>query len=52
MITLFYVLCVHDVIILWKMASAQKDSRFYVPPKTIHNQAKYIVMDYHDREAK
>ena len=36
----------HDVIILWKMASAQKDSRFYAPIKTIHNQVKYVVMDY------
>ena len=35
-----------------KMVSAQKDSRFYVSLKTIHNQAKYIVMDCHDQEAK
>ena len=33
------------------MASTQKDSRFYVPSKTIHNQAKYVVMDNHDQEA-
>ena len=34
------------------MASAQKDSHFYVSIKTIHNQVKYVVMDYHDQEAK
>ena len=34
------------------MASSQKDSHFYTPVKTIHNQAKYVVIDYHDQEAK
>ena len=30
------------------MASSQT----YVPVKTIHNQANYVVMDGHDQEAK
>ena len=33
------------------MASFQ-DLHFCVPSKTIHSQAKYIVMDYFNQEAK
>ena len=29
-----------------------KDLRFYVPIKTIHNQAKDVIMDYHYHETK
>ena len=34
------------------MASLQKDAHFYIPGKTIHSQAKYIIMDYFDQETK
>ena len=48
---LLYVLVVHNVMILRKMEST-KDSHFYAPGKTIHNQVKYIIMDHCDQEAK
>ena len=34
------------------MASLQKGSHFYVHDKTIHSLAKYIIMNYFDREGE
>ena len=35
-----------------KNGTITKDSRFCIPGKTIHSQAKYIIMDCFDQEAK
>ena len=50
-ITLLYVLFLHDNHFV-KLASLQKDSGFYVLGKTIHSQAKYIIIDHFDQETK
>ena len=51
-IMLLYTLFAHDVIISQTMATLQKIHAFmFVPSKTTHSQAKYIIMDYFDQGA-
>ena len=40
-----YIICMHNVIIFWKLASLQKGLCFYVSDKTICSEVKYVIMD-------